>query len=89
MSLKRRISDDDLPESLAQMTIQPKRIMLEIDILPPIRLLKAEPLLPKLTLNPEHSQLILYKSISIHPQDSQSDSTQPEEVSEVQEMEWE
>ena len=66
MSLKRRISKvEELPDSLAQMTISSKRIMLDLDILPPIQILEYKSDLPPMTLNPESSQLVLYKSITL------------------------
>lgn len=81
--MKRRY-EDELHESMAQMSLRPKKLMLEMDILPPINMLQPEPQLPKFTLNPEHSQLILYKSIP--PPTSEPLDT--ENLQDTQ-MEWE
>ena len=96
---KRRYSQiEDLPEVMAQMSISPKRLTLEMDILPPIKVLESNPFLPQLriTLNPEHSQLILYKPVLTLP--NQGDRKEKNErIAEVKsnaivnqsEMDWE
>ena len=86
MSHKRPFSEiEELPESLAQMTIAPKRMILEMDILPPISILDQKLDLPPMTLNPEHSQLVLYKSINPIIRDESKEEQKVQEPSKVQE----
>jgi hypothetical protein len=85
----KRPLEDDLPESMAQMSLKSKKRM--INILPSIKILEPEPLLPKLTLNPEHSQLVLYKTIPLHNGELLEHNALPnaEANDKESDMEWE
>jgi hypothetical protein len=86
----KRHREDDLPESMSQMSLKPKKRMQRMDALPPIRILQPEPQLPKLILNPEHSQLVLYKSIPTLVTDQEpSVDEEPSVYDKESAMEWE